>query len=159
MGGHGAQTALISAKIVIARVTNRRVHFDMLLLIKMYQLRSAGLQERGKSNHIPKGSVLTFSSEELGGRAGGKPSVTGRVDSPPGPSFPDSVYSLRFPPHSSHAQTSRKASQSKKKLFHLELTFSPGLSYWRGKGKSFFATTPCKIFCISLTLTEQYMLE
>lgn len=85
----------------------------------MYQLRSAGLQERGKSNHIPKGSVLTFSSEELGGRVGGKPSLTGRVDNPPGPSFPDSVYSLRFPPHSSHAQTSRKASQSKKKLFQL----------------------------------------
>ena len=85
----------------------------------MYQLRSAGLQERGKSNHIPKGSVLTFSSEEPGGRAGGKPSLAGRVDNRPGPSFPDSVYSLRFPPNSSHAQTSRKDSQSKKQLFQL----------------------------------------
>lgn len=48
MGGHGGQRALLSAKIVIACVTNRRVHFDVLLLMKNLSVKISWVARKGK---------------------------------------------------------------------------------------------------------------
>lgn len=49
MGGHGGQTALVSAKIVIIRVANRRVHFDMLPLMKNLSVKISWVARKGKT--------------------------------------------------------------------------------------------------------------
>lgn len=54
MGGHGGQTALISAKIVIVRVTNRRVHFDMLPLMKNVSVKISWVARKGKIKSYSK---------------------------------------------------------------------------------------------------------
>lgn len=49
MGGHGGQTALVSAKIVIIRVANRRVHYDMLPLMKNLSVKISWVARKGKT--------------------------------------------------------------------------------------------------------------
>lgn len=62
----------------------RRVYFDVLLLMKDLSSVKVILvsRKKNKSNHSHKESVLTFSSEELRGRAGVKHSLIGRFDRP-----------------------------------------------------------------------------
>lgn len=48
MGGHGGQSAQLLAKIIIACITNRRVYFDILLLMKDLSSGSFWFQRRKK---------------------------------------------------------------------------------------------------------------
>lgn len=72
IGGQGGQRDLFSAKIVIACINNRMGSFWYFTTNERFVSQDHLSCKKGKSQHVHKEGIVTFSSEELRGGAGVK---------------------------------------------------------------------------------------